>query len=156
MPGYARIAVQQDLLPREGLNVMYLNLFGNDRGNQWGYFSDIDASYINDRMQNSPKLLTTTTQLVNPDKIKEVALIVTSSLKVKNLDGQQVSLLSEPGQGLFIDMDGKARIRIGEANTFGLQQINSLDNVQISTINQNRIIYIPDTTDSVITSNSIQ
>jgi hypothetical protein len=156
VPGYARIAIQQDLLPREGLNVMYLNLFGNDRGNQRGYFSDIDASYINDRIQNSPKLLTTTTQLVNPDKIKEVALIVTSSLKVKNLDGQPVSLLSEPWQGLFIDMDGRANIRIGEANTFGLQQVNTLDNVQLNTINQNRIIYIPDTTDSIITSNSVQ
>jgi len=53
-------------------------------------------------------------------------------------------------------MNGKATIRIGEANTFGLQQINSLDNVQLDTINQNRIIYIPDTTDSVITSNSVQ
>lgn len=156
VPGYARIAVQQDLLPREGLNIMYLNLFGNDRGNQWGYFSDIDASYINDRMINSPKLLTTTTQLINPDKIKEVALIVTASLKIKNLDGQEVSLVSEPGQGLFIDMNGKARVRIGEANTFGIQQINSLDNIQIATINQNRIIYIPDTTDSLITSNSVQ
>jgi len=49
-------------------------------------------------MQNSPKLLTTTTELINPDKIKEVALIVTASLKIKNLDGQEVSLLSEPGQ----------------------------------------------------------
>lgn len=140
----------------EGLNVMYLNLFGNDRGNQRGYFSDIDASYINDRMKNSPKLLTTTTQLVNPDKIKEVALIVTASLKVKNLDGQHISLVSEPAQGLFIDMDGKVRIRIGESNTFSLQQINSLDNVQLSTLNQNHIIYIPDTTDSFITSNSVQ
>lgn len=156
VPGYARIAVQQDLIPREGLNVMYLNLFGNDRGNQWGYFSDIDASYINERMQNSPKLLTTTTQLINPDKIKEVALIVTASLKVKNFDGQDVSLLSEPGQWLFIDMNDKARVRIGEANTFGLQQINSLSNIQLDTVNQNRIIYIPDTADSVITSNSVQ
>lgn len=53
-------------------------------------------------------------------------------------------------------MNNKARVRIGEANTFGLQQINSLSNIQLDTVNQNRIIYIPDTADSVITSNSVQ
>lgn|GEM_PF-2561603 len=53
-------------------------------------------------------------------------------------------------------MDGKARIHIGEANTFVLQQINSLDNIQLNNLNQNHIIYIPDTTDSFITSNSVQ
>ena len=33
-PGYKDILVQDSLLPETGLNVMYLNLFGTDRGNQ--------------------------------------------------------------------------------------------------------------------------
>jgi hypothetical protein len=31
IPGYQKIVVQDDLLPKEKLNVMYLNLFGSDR-----------------------------------------------------------------------------------------------------------------------------
>jgi len=34
MPAYERFIVQESVLPKENLNVMYLNLFGTDRGNQ--------------------------------------------------------------------------------------------------------------------------
>jgi len=156
IPGYARIAIQRDVVPREDLNVMYLNMFGNDRWNQWWYFSDINASYINDRIQNSDKLLTTTTQLINPDKIKEVAFIVTPSLKIKNLDSNTVSLLSDTANGLSLVVNDLADIRIGDVGDFSLQQINTINNFSPSTTQGNTISYIPESTDSFIMSNSVQ
>ena len=156
IPGYARIAIQHDVVPRDNLNVMYLNMFGNDRWNQRWYFSDIDASYINDRIQNSDKLLTTTTQLINPDKIKEVSFIVTPSLKIKNLDNNSVSLLSNTSNGLSIAVSDLANIHIGDAGDFSLQQINNITNFTPWNIQGNTITYIPENTDSFITSNSVQ
>lgn len=34
MPGYQKFIVQDQMLPTENLNIMYLNAFGTDRGNQ--------------------------------------------------------------------------------------------------------------------------
>jgi hypothetical protein len=33
-PGLAKISIQESLMPTSGLNVLYLNYFGSDRGNQ--------------------------------------------------------------------------------------------------------------------------
>lgn len=83
-------------------------------------------------MKNSSKLLATTTQLINPDKLKEVSVLVTPSLKIKNFDGQDISLRAQPGQGLFIDVANTANIRIGENNTFDLQLMNNIENIDVA------------------------
>lgn len=34
-PGIGKIVIQNSVIPKDNLNVMYLNLFGTDRGNLW-------------------------------------------------------------------------------------------------------------------------
>jgi hypothetical protein len=67
----AKVGIEEILMPTSGLNILYLNYFGNDRGNQRGYLSD-NKKYIEKLMTNSEKIITTTTQLIEEDKIKEV------------------------------------------------------------------------------------
>lgn len=62
-----------------GLNVMYLNLFGSDRGNQRGYFSE-NNQYGENIIAKSEKTLAITTQLVDLKKIQKPALILGEQL----------------------------------------------------------------------------
>ena len=68
-PDVLSITIQKKMLPEEKLNVMYLNLFGSDRWNQWWYMSDNDK-YSESLIKNSDRLLTVTTQLLDLDNIK--------------------------------------------------------------------------------------
>ena len=63
--------VDKHIFPESGLNILYLNYFGNDWWNQWWYFS-INNKHVETLMKKSNKIITTTTQLVSEDKIKKM------------------------------------------------------------------------------------
>jgi len=48
--------------------------------------------YIQDLINNSDKLLTTTTQLVSPTNIKKFTTIIDSKLQVSNIDELDIDL----------------------------------------------------------------
>ena len=67
---YAKFTVDKHIFPDSGLNIMYLNYFGNDWWNQWWYLSANDR-YVEGMMDRSKKLITTTTLLASEDKLKK-------------------------------------------------------------------------------------
>ena len=67
-----------------GLNIMYLNLFGNDWWNQWWYNSD-NNKFAENIIQKSSKTLAVTTQLIAPSKIQETAIIFWKNWNIQNL-----------------------------------------------------------------------
>ena len=66
-----------------GLNIMYLNLFGNDRWNQWWYDSDY-KKFAENIIQKSSKTLAVTTQLIAPSKIRETAIVFWKNWNIQN------------------------------------------------------------------------
>jgi len=88
-PWIQKIMVQDNLLPEEDINVMYLNLFGSDWGNQRWYFSWKDK-YVNDAMVKSTKMLAVTTQLINPSKIKQLVLWIGKNWQFQNLQNKSI------------------------------------------------------------------
>lgn len=82
-PTVSKITVYDALLPQTGLNVMYLNYFGTDWGNQWWYFSDKNKE-VQKLIINSNKLLASTTQLVDESKIKQMVWGVSPNFYVQN------------------------------------------------------------------------
>lgn len=72
-----------------GLNIMYLNLFGNDRGNQWWYHSD-NKKFWEKILEKSDKTLAITTELIDPKKVKKASLILWKNAEIKNLDAFNV------------------------------------------------------------------
>ena len=77
--------VDKHIFPNSGLNIMYLNYFGDDRWNQWWYLSD-NNKYIESVMSKSNKIITTTTQLVSEDKIKKMVWKIEPWFKVWDPD----------------------------------------------------------------------
>jgi hypothetical protein len=66
------------------LNIMYLNLFGNDWWNERWYESDNNR--LAERIiQKSSKTLAVTTQLISPEKIRETAVIFWKKWNIQNL-----------------------------------------------------------------------
>jgi len=82
---YVPINVDKHIFPNSWLNIMYLNYFWNDWGNQWWYFSDND-NYVEDLMMKSDKVITTTTQLISDDKIKRMVWKIQPWFKISNVD----------------------------------------------------------------------
>ena len=89
---YAQVNVDKHIFPSSGLNVMYLNYFGNDRWNQWWYFSD-NNQYIENLMKKSGKVITTTTQLISEEKIKRMVRKIQPWFKIWNPDNISVTLM---------------------------------------------------------------
>ncbi|MDR0607411.1 MAG: hypothetical protein LBG52_03475 [Candidatus Peribacteria bacterium] len=125
-PGTIRVHITDNLIPTTGLNILYLNYFGNDRGNQRGYFSD-NNKYIETMMKNSNKLLATTTQLVDESKIKKLLRAVDSNFQIKtyegiattlNLSGNQIHLNMGNIGSLTTTLDPITRITISETEEY--------------------------------------
>lgn len=79
------VKVSNSFLPTSWLNVLYGNYFGSDWGNQWGYFSD-HKHYIEDVMNQSPKMLAATTQLIKEDNIRQTVRKIDSDFTLLNLN----------------------------------------------------------------------
>ena len=88
-----RLSVQKKFLEQavnSGLNVMYLNLFGTDRGNQRWYLSEKNA-YSEKIIKNSDKTLAVTTQLVDLKKVKKASVLLKSNGQLENIDQLAIS-----------------------------------------------------------------
>ncbi|MCK9466717.1 MAG: FG-GAP-like repeat-containing protein [Candidatus Absconditabacterales bacterium] len=160
-PGAKDIVVQDKILPDKDLNIMYLNLFGNDRGNQRGFMSD-NNKYIQKLINNSEKLITTTTQLTNPENIKMFSVIMSKKIEFTSLDDKAINFELDNKLNFTINDIGEINIDIANLN---LQEIAvSEENLEtvieaLATnkyLNKNALIYIPEKTDSIIESNKIK
>ncbi|MFA5747781.1 MAG: hypothetical protein WC872_01575, partial [Candidatus Absconditabacterales bacterium] len=120
MPGYQRVIVQDKILPTDKLNILYLNLFGTDRGNQRGYFSQ-NNKFVNDITSKSEKLLSTTTQLIDPNKIKKIDVIVDDNGQMQNLAKKQISLIFKNSE-IRTWIQDVGSVYIDKTNTFTLQR----------------------------------
>ena len=85
------IIVQDKILPKKNLNIMYLSLFGNDRWNQRGFMSN-NNKYVQELINNSEKLITTTTQLISPEKIKMFSTVMSKKIEFIDLDDKKINL----------------------------------------------------------------
>ncbi len=85
-------SVNDDLLPKTWLNIMYLNYFWNDWWNQWWYLSK-NNKHVESLMKKSNKIITTTTLLAIEDKIKKVVWKVEPWFKITNFDGVNTKMM---------------------------------------------------------------
>jgi len=150
-PWYERFIIQESILPKEKLNVMYLNLFWTDWGNQRWYFSENEKT-VNKITEQSNKLLATTTQLVDPNKIKQIEYIISQNGQIRSINETPVPLTIENKQ-LMIRIPNVSDINLGASDTFTIQSIEDTWSISESEKDENTIIYIPEETDSIITSN---
>jgi len=90
-PAYKKIVVQETFLPKDNLNVMYLNLFGSDWWNIWSIDKSF-STYVPDIVSSSQKLLAVTTQLWDPSLLKKFAGVVSDDGQVYNYLNRNVSL----------------------------------------------------------------
>ncbi|MCX6825442.1 MAG: VCBS repeat-containing protein [candidate division SR1 bacterium] len=150
-PGYEKFIVQESILPKEKLNVMYLNLFGTDRGNQRGYFSE-NNKIINTITNQSNKLLATTTELVDPSKIKQIEFILNPHGQIQSINNKTATLTIE-NKKIIGTLPNIAKIDLGLSNQYKIQTL--IDSGAISEFKKdsNTLIYIAEPTDSIISGN---
>ena len=157
-PGILSVTVQEKMLPEEKLNVMYLNLFGDDWGNQRWYMSD-NEKYPESLINKSDKLITVTTQLLDYENIKQFPVVIDKYLKVQNIESKDTTLTLE--SWFLFDIDSIWEINIS-SNTFKLEEADiSEDVIDMYISNQmsgsdkgkNVLFYIPEQEDSILTGN---
>ncbi len=159
-PWYETIIVQKAVIPTQKLNIMYLNLFGTDRWNQWWYFSD-NKDFIQQLMTWSDKLIATTTSLIDPLKIKKIEYLIDSEWQIQNTENIQTSLASTKLKRQ-IKVDWIWEILFNN-NNFNIIQVTQddtwiYDNIQsllLDNINKNTFYYIPETWDTTIIENTV-
>lgn len=151
VPGYERFIIQESVLPKDKLNVMYLNLFWTDRGNQRWYFSENDK-VINTITNQSNKLLATTTQLVDPSKIKQIEYIIDPHGQIQSINTKGSTLIIE-NKELIVLMPEIANIHLGTTDKFKIQKLADSGAINEFWKDGNTFLYIPEPTDSVVTGN---
>ncbi len=108
-----RLSVQKKFLEQavnSGLNVMYLNLFGTDWGNQRWYLSEKNA-YSEKIIKNSDKTLAVTTQLVDLKKLKKASVLFKSNGQLENIDQLTISAQLD-GNNLLLSVWWIGQIKI--------------------------------------------
>lgn len=111
---------------QKGLNVMYLNLFGSDRGNQRGYQSEY-SSYAENIIAQSEKTLAITTQLIDLKKLAKPSLVLLAKGKIQKSENIPLSA-SLNGQKIKISLG-----TIGEISVLSpLDRIIQTTNLQAS------------------------
>lgn len=159
-PDTLQITIQETMLPKKDLNVMYLNLFGNDWWNQWWYMSD-NKKYSESLINNSDKLITVTTQLLGLENIKYYPIVIDSWLQINNFMWSEINF--KLSTWFIFDIDEIWTISVN-SNWFTLvwasisedmlgQYIVTMMNWTYK--NKNVLFYIPEQTDSIIESNEI-
>ncbi len=159
-PWYETIIVQKTIIPTEKLNIMYLNLFGSDRWNQWWYFSE-NKNFVQQLMTGSDKLIATTTSLIDPYKLKKIEYIADSNWQIQNTDNIQTHLTSNKVKWQIM-MDWIWEVSFDNKN-FNIIQIaqdeawsyDDLGNLLKENLNKNTFYYIPETLDDTIKENTV-
>ncbi len=80
-----------------GLNIMYLNLFGTDRGNQRGYGSD-NKKFTENIISRSEKTLAITTQLIDLSKISKASIILDKKSRIENNENLKIQATQKGGK----------------------------------------------------------
>ncbi len=150
-PGYERFIVQESILPKEKLNIMYLNLFWTDRGNQRGYFSENEKT-INDITAQSNKLLATTTQLVDQTKIKKITYLINEHGQIQDFDNGETNITFKENK-IIAHIPEKAEITLGTTTSYTIETRENRTDIKDIEQEENIIIYIPEATDSIVTNN---
>jgi len=132
---------------------MYLSLFGTDRGNQRGYFSDNNKK-INELTEASNKLLTTTTELTDPTKLKQIQFTIDPNGEINNLTQKINTLRIESGE-VISNIQDIGNIFIGTASEFSVQTVADTGGIANWAKDATALLYSPEATDSIVTGNSI-
>lgn len=160
-PGILPITIQENMLPKENLNVMYLNLFGNDWWNQWWYMSD-NEKYTESLINKSDKLITITTQLLDYENIKQFPIIIDKYLNIQNIESKDIVFTLD--SWFLFDINSIWKINIS-SDTFKLEEADiSEDVINMYISNQmsgsdkgkNVLFYIPEQEDSILTGNEVR
>ncbi len=155
-PAIARVSINKTLTPTTGLNVLYLNYFGNDRGNQRGYFSD-NKKYIENIMKDSNKTIATTTQLISENNIKEMIRKIEKGLQIQNFRYLPTTLTLNT-TSLNVNIQEVATIQKNNITPIKRRQVNN--EIMISEIIKkqkpgNYAFFIPNNEEYILTGNSI-
>ena len=106
-------------------------------------------------MNQSDKLLAITTQLMDPIKLRSTDVIVTQDGQIKNLAGQDISM-QVYDEKFVVNIATIGSIDIGLTDSFELEQIEATGNMQAAINNKNIVLYIPEPTDSIIETNTVE
>lgn len=151
-PGYQNFFVQKSILPETNLNVLYLNLFWTDRWNQRGYFSDNNRR-INQITQDSEKVLISTTQLIDPVKLRQIQIIISPNGQIQNNTEEQQTL-NIYQWNIEANIGDIATCTVGKTNLYKQNIIKNRDDIQ--TDKPNTLRYIAEPLDSTISGNTIK
>jgi len=110
---------------------------------------------VNRLMNQSDKLLAITTQLMDPIKLRSTDVIVTQDGQIKNLAGQDISM-QVYDEKFVVNIATIGSIDIGLTDSFELEQIEATGNMQAAINNKNIVLYIPEPTDSIIETNTVE
>ncbi|MEI6672320.1 MAG: hypothetical protein WCL02_02940 [bacterium] len=96
--------------------------------------------------------MATTTQLVDPNKIKQIEYIIDPHGQIQNI-GTKESTISIENKEFIVSMPEIAKIHLGATNDFIIQKIANTGAIHEFKKNTSTLIYIPEPTDSIITGN---
>ncbi len=147
-PAIKKIVVKHTYLPKKNLNVMYLNLFGSDRGNQRGYFSE-NKTVVNQMMDESEKVLATTTLLTKPENIKRKVWSIEKNSQIHG--GEHPVEMTIKNNNIVYTIGDIATLS-NISKDFHIQQIQNIQQIA----KNNTLYYIPNSLDSIITENAVK
>lgn len=148
---YEELYINNISWPIHNANVMYLNLFWTDWWNMWKFFSDVDwiAPKV---LKNSDKTISITTELIDPEKLRNIDILIREDLKLFVNSNLNVSLTFDWNKLMLTYWSFPsylAKIYIWDNSHF---QFNLTDEIPDSIV-WNSILYLPEDTDSYIKSN---
>lgn len=124
-PGLQSFVVQNTFIPTENLNVMYMNLFGTDWANFWGYFSE-NKAVASEMINESPKMLSVTTQLTDPTKLNKFVATVNTKAVVQSDDLANQSLVVASNKLFLQHAVQNYQISLGDISDYTLIQKQTL------------------------------
>lgn len=153
-PGFASFNVQNSFIPTDNLNIMYMNLFGSDRANLWWYFSQND-SIGSQMINNSPKMLALTTQLIDPSKIYQFIATVKSNGYITTDNSENIILTLDQNQLFAEHIQGEYSLAMWQFSDYSLEQRQTREGIPAS-VQSPTLFYIPFIPDASITQNIVQ
>ena len=107
---------------------------------------------INTITTQSDKLLATTTELVDPAKIRQIEYIINPNGQIQRINGK-ASTLTIDNKEFIIQMPDIATIHLGATNNFNITKLADSGAASNFAKDANTLLYIPESTDSIVTSN---
>lgn len=108
---------------------------------------------MNQITKESEKVLITTTQLIDPGKIKQIQITITPQGQIQNNTDQKQVLYIDQGN-FQVYIENIVRYTLGKTNTYKRNQIKTPDAIESE--KKNILRYIPEQLDSIISGNTIK